>query len=82
MLICLMYLAQVGNHVSVVGVCHIIACTLRKENLGVHFDNVLLPHVHPYAWLNEGLPVPPNAVLRQILCLGAIGAAACVIVYV
>jgi hypothetical protein len=65
MLICLMRLAQVGNDVSVVGVCHIIACTLHKENLRVHFDNKLLPHVHPYAWLNEGLPVPPDAVLHK-----------------
>jgi hypothetical protein len=65
MLICLVYLAQVGNDVSVVGVCHIIACTLRKENLRVHFDNVLLPHVHPYSRLNEGLPV---CLYRPMLC--------------
>jgi hypothetical protein len=60
-----MRLPQVGNDVSVVGACHIIACTLHKENLRVQFSNKLLRHVHPYAWLNEGLPVPPDAVLHK-----------------
>ena len=65
MLFWLIRLAQVGNDVSFVGVCHIIACTLHNDNLSVHFDDKLLPHVHPYAWLNEGLPVPPDAVLHK-----------------
>jgi hypothetical protein len=65
LLLCLMRLAQAGNPVSVVGAIHIIACTLHKENLRVQFSNKLLRHVHPYAWLTEGLPVPPDAVLHK-----------------
>ncbi len=58
----LIRLTQDGEHVSAVGICHIIACTLFRDNpITVHFDDTLLLHVHPYTWLNEGLPTPPDA---------------------
>ena len=52
--------SQLGNEVSVAGVCHIVSCILHNHNLTqAHFDHSPSSCCHHHAWHSEGLDVLP-----------------------
>ncbi len=57
---------QQGNHISVPGVCHIIARIIHNIKLtDVCFDHEPYACVGHGAWRSEGLPVPPVEVAAE-----------------
>lgn len=57
---------QLGNEVSVAGVCHIVSCILHNHSLTqAHFDHEPSSCFHHHAWLSEGLDVLPIEVQRR-----------------
>ena len=58
--------SQLGNEVSVAGVCHILSCILHNHSLTqAHFDQEPSSCFHHHAWLSEGLDVLPIEVQRR-----------------
>lgn len=57
---------QSDNPVSIVGQCRIVACILHNYQLTtVYFDHQPSACICHDAWQREGLPVPPDDVVRQ-----------------